>query len=248
LNFYRKAEQYHLRLLTLRQDRSRQQPGGRNELQLDNLFPRVHFVGPGGKYEVGGMAPAQLAEVPPDATILVMQLLLWTPFDDGLLWLLGELLNASGDVVAAAEMMKAVVVKPPDQANPMWNTSVPDELRRHYELLAAAAAARERLDAAVLKFQQEHPDVRLNPALLWAVAPRGTGVGVSDMVQVTTGWAVATTPPSPPLSPPTDSAATAPPPSVWMPNWRQIAVGFGAGAVVALLLGYQFRQLRLSRG
>jgi hypothetical protein len=33
-----------------------------------------------------------------------------------------------------------------------------------------------------------------------------------------------------------------------MPNWRQIAVGFGAGAVVALLLGYQFRQLRLSRG
>jgi hypothetical protein len=243
LQFYRKAEQLQLKLLTLRQERSRQ-PEQAAHLQLDNLFPRVRFGGPGGKYEVGGISSAQAAEIPSDATSLVMQLLLWTPFDDGLHWLLGELLNASGDVIGAAAMMKMVVEKAPDALNPKWNVNIPDELRQHYKAVAVAAAAKEKLVQAVLGLS----DPYLNQKLLCAVAPRGMGLGAGDLIQEAT-WpaiAIATQPP-----PPKAEAQTTPPASAsttWLPDWKQVGVGFVAGAVVALLLGFQIRQARLSKG
>jgi tetratricopeptide (TPR) repeat protein len=245
LNSYRKAEQYHLKLLTLRQERARQAAGRPGPLQLDNLFPRVRFGGPGGKYEVGGISPAQWGEVPPDASNVVMQLLLWLPFDDGLHWLLGELLNASGDVAGAAAMMKTVVEKPPDPANPQWAVNIPPELREHYQAVSAAAAAREKFAQEVQTLQ----DPFLNPTLLWALAPRGSGLaGGGEIAREASLAAIMKAyEPAPSPKAETQPAAPADPAKSWLPDWRALAVGFAAGAVVVWLLGYQIRQARRAK-
>jgi hypothetical protein len=251
LNFYRKAEVYHLRLLQLRQDEAREQPARGGQIQLDKLFPRVRFVGPSGQYEAGGIAPAQWGEIPSDASSLVMQLLLWLPFDDRLHWLLGELLNASGDVTGAAEMMKPVVEKPVDPAKP-WGSGAPPELRAHYRAVSEAAAAREKLRQELLQLN----DPFLNLKLLCAVAPRGLGLGAGDLMQEASWVAVATetvakanvSPPKPAPPPPPAPVAPAAGTESWVPNWRQLGVGFGAGALVALLLSMQFRQMGRTRG
>jgi tetratricopeptide (TPR) repeat protein len=256
LNFYRKAEQYHLTLLQSRHEEALRPPS-RGGLRLDPLFPRVRFVGPSGEYEVGTIAPAQWAEVPADAISVVMQLLLWMPFDDRLHWLLGELLNASGDVVGAAAILKPVLYKPQDPTK--WDTGAPPELREHYRLLAEAARAKESYVQAQLP---PLGDPYLNLKLLCAVAPRGVGLGAGDLAREAvwpgvvleteararqaqkdnrgaTGEATAAT-----------AATTAAGPSspAWMPDWRQLAVGFVAGAAVAALLGLQLRQGRRQKG
>jgi len=252
VNFYRKAEQYHQKLLTLRLNRPKQ-PRGDGQLQFDNLLPP--FLGR-SNYEVGGISPTRWSELPSDATTLVMQLLLWLPFDDGLHWLLGELLNASGDVVGAAAMMKAVVEKPPGAMQ--WNVKVPEELRQHYQAVAAAAAAREKYVDAVTALR----DPYLNLKLLCVVTPRGMGLGAGDLMQEAAWPAIAI------LSEEQaraardrarggagnrneaavdaeseTSRATTPAPPGWMPDWKQVGVGFGAGVVVALLLSMQLRQM-----
>jgi hypothetical protein len=242
LNFYRKAEQYHLTLLQLREEEARRQ-SKRNRLQLDNLFPRVQFVGASGEYEAGGIAPAQWTEVPGDATSLVMQLLLWLPFDDPLHWLLGELLNANGDVVGAAAIMKEVVNKAQDPAK--WDAAAPPELREHYRIVSAAASSKENY------FKGLYNDPFLHLELLAAVAPRPGGMGAGDLLREASWPALAIasdeqTRRTRAAGRPADSQAAtdaAPPTSSsWVPNWRQLGVGFGAGVVVTLLLGMQLRQ------
>jgi hypothetical protein len=66
-------------------------------------------------------------------------LLLWLPFDNRLYWLLGELLNAKGDVRAAFQAFNTLIgsdnqtsVKQPDQ---------PRLLREHWRILREAANA-----------------------------------------------------------------------------------------------------------
>jgi hypothetical protein len=244
MTFYRRAEQFHLTLLQARQDEARQRPGD-TRLRLDNLFPRVRFVGPGGEYEAGAIAPAQAAEIPNGATDLVMQLLLWLPFDDRLHWMLGELLNASGDVAGAAAIMRPVIEKPQDPKK--WQSDAPPELREHYRILAAEAVAQEKIRQELLTRNDRY----LNLKLLFALAPRGLGLGAGDLMQEASWVAMAQSlERPPPAESPSEpkAAAAAPPSSSWLPSWwRQAAVSFGAGAVIAWLLGHQIRQARLSR-
>ena len=61
------------------------------------LFPGVAFA------QLGG-SPEGKAKLPPDAVPIVQQLLLWSPGDTGLLWLLGELYAAKGEVRAASKV------------------------------------------------------------------------------------------------------------------------------------------------
>jgi hypothetical protein len=257
LNFYRKAEQYHLTLLQLRQQSARARTG-RSRLQLDNLFPRVQFVGPGGEYEAGTIAPAQWADIPADAIDVVMQLLLWMPFDDPLHWQLGELLNARGDVSGAAAMMKEVLNKSQDPAK--WDAAAPPELREHYRVVAAAAAAREKYYAPEVVSARD-PFILLK--LRAALAPRGTGLGAGDLLQEAT-WPVLViateelaqrqardtkrTPDANTKAAAKDATSSASAPPSWQPNWRQLGVGFGAGALVALLLVMQLRQAGRPKG
>jgi hypothetical protein len=123
LEWYYRAEKYQLELLKLRQ----RQPSPM--APLEPLFPKARFVGRSGKYEAGGIAPAQAAELPVEAEAIVVQLLLWQPADQRLLWLYGELLNARGDVATAAD----VLIRCADNGL----SNVP-ELMQHRAILKAA--------------------------------------------------------------------------------------------------------------
>ena len=98
----RTVERAQLRLLRLRLRESGGRPPSRQGLptNVDELFP-ARFVGPSGAYEAGTIAEVEQAKLPADAVAIVQQLLLWTPEDTRLYWLLGELYNARGDVTAA---------------------------------------------------------------------------------------------------------------------------------------------------
>src|SRR5262249_35449698 len=107
LRWYYKVEKYQLNLLGMR-SRPAARPSRSGET-LDELFPRVSFARADGEYDVGRIAPEQWAEIPADALLIVDQLLLWMPNDNRLYWLQGELLNARGDVRAAATIFEDLV-------------------------------------------------------------------------------------------------------------------------------------------
>jgi tetratricopeptide (TPR) repeat protein len=110
LNWYRKVEGQHLKLLRLRSREAAGQPGAKAKPPetVDDLFG-VRFVGDSGEYEPGRLAAAERAKLPPDAIAQVEQLLVWLPDDTRLFWLLGELLNARGDVSGAEKVFEECV-------------------------------------------------------------------------------------------------------------------------------------------
>jgi tetratricopeptide (TPR) repeat protein len=251
LNFYRKAETYQLQLLELRQ----KEPPSRGRLRLDDLFPGVKFNGPNGEYAVGGIDSALWVKIPSDAAWIVMQLLLWTPFDDPLIWQLGELLNASGNVREAAAVLGPLVQK--GQGQSTWSSLSP-ELEEHYRLLARAAEQRKAFDDALLV----SPLGAERQLLL--MQPRGDGgvpvagalaleagrvQGMLDIDRVEKAILKAREPalPPPPAEAANDKNDKNDKPAGWVPDWRQIVVSFAAGAVVAWLLGMQFRNGRRAR-
>ena len=103
LKWYRRAEDYHLKLVRLRARESLGRPTGSTKATdaVDDLFG-VHFVGDNGRYLAGRISGEELKKLPSDAIAIVQQLLIWLPGDSRLYWLLGELLNAHGDVGSAA--------------------------------------------------------------------------------------------------------------------------------------------------
>lgn len=100
----RQYEQCHWRLVHAR---ARERPN-RGQAPLDTLFP-VRFIGESGQWEVGSLAEAERKKLPPDALKIVQQLLAWLPDDARLLWLLGELANAQGDIQAAHKALDTAV-------------------------------------------------------------------------------------------------------------------------------------------
>lgn len=237
LDAYRRAEMKHLELLRLRQQAAvRGRPGATpGTLALDELFPRVRFVGESGRYEAGELAAAQRAELPPDALALTEQLVLWLPNDPALYWLLGELLNARGDVGNAASILEELVF--------VQRLNAP-ELRQHRQVLNEAKALAGKLGPLVREGQ-----------MLWVLAPRGATAGpAAGLLLGETGWAAAAElrrrEQEPALEMPrTPAAATPPaPPADWRPDTRQVIVVGGVAGVVVVLLAYlQVREFRRRR-
>jgi hypothetical protein len=97
-------EEAHLKLVRLR----RKEPKGATA--PDDLFG-VALVGAAGKPEAGRIDPAARKKLPADDVALAQQLALWLPADGRLLWLLGELANAHGDVRTAAALLEGVVTE-----------------------------------------------------------------------------------------------------------------------------------------
>jgi len=64
----------------------------------------TRFVNDRGEYEPGKLAAGEKAKLPKDAVAIVQQLLLWSPEDGRLLWLLGELTAAEGRLREASEI------------------------------------------------------------------------------------------------------------------------------------------------
>jgi hypothetical protein len=99
---FREAETYQLKLLNLRR---REKPKSQPE-NLDDLFG-ITFVGESGGYEAGKLAAKEMDKLPPRALAIVQQLLVWSPNDPRLYWLLGEIYNARGDVATALKIFKS---------------------------------------------------------------------------------------------------------------------------------------------
>ncbi len=124
---FREAETYQLKLLQLRR-REKAKPGGKAE-NLDDLFG-VTFVGESGKYEAGNLAAKEKAKLPTKALTIVQQLLVWSPHDPRLYWLLGEVYNAQGDVATALQIFEELA-----GFNGTYRT---DLLKDHLNILRAA--------------------------------------------------------------------------------------------------------------
>jgi hypothetical protein len=92
-------EEYHLKLVQLRRKE------GRGSTALDDLFG-VAYSG-----EPGKMNDAERKKLPANVVALVEQLALWLPADGRLLWQLGELANAHGDVSTAAAILEGCVTE-----------------------------------------------------------------------------------------------------------------------------------------
>jgi tetratricopeptide (TPR) repeat protein len=109
--WFRQVEGYQFKLLRLRLRESMGRPvGGRPvpAADVDALF-EVRFAGPGRHYEAGKLADSEWSNLPSDAISIVQQLLLWFPEDTRLLWLLGELYNATGNLEAASKILDLCV-------------------------------------------------------------------------------------------------------------------------------------------
>lgn len=106
LERFRKIEEYFKRLVAsrVREDNlaKKKKPGPEG---LDTIFldeeskedkrPPVSFLNEEGKFDVGRISRVEKAKLPRDAVECVEQLLIWMPTDQRLLWLLGEVINAS---------------------------------------------------------------------------------------------------------------------------------------------------------
>jgi tetratricopeptide (TPR) repeat protein len=143
LRWLRVAEDYHLKLVRLRNaEIVRRGQGSKSAEGLDNLFGDekgpVRFAGASGKYEAGKIDPKERARLPKDALAIVQQLLLWFPEDTRLLWLLGELYNAEGDINSAAKLLDDCV----------YIRNYPDtDLRKHRQIVQEARPKGDRLAA-----------------------------------------------------------------------------------------------------
>ena len=98
-------EQMHLKLVKLRL-----KEGKAANATLDDLFG-VRYVGDSGSPEAGKLADGERKKLPDDAVAAVQQLALWLPADARLLWQLGELCNAFGDVRSAAAALDGCVTE-----------------------------------------------------------------------------------------------------------------------------------------
>ncbi|HEY8504876.1 MAG TPA: tetratricopeptide repeat protein, partial [Gemmataceae bacterium] len=125
----RGAEEYHLKLVQLRKR------GGKEDGGPDDLFG-VRYAGPQGEPAAGSIDAEQMKKLPADAVATAQRLALWLPADGRLLWQLGELANAYGDVRTAANILEGCVSE--------FGMSDP-ELRRRRQVYRAAA---DKLPAA----------------------------------------------------------------------------------------------------
>jgi tetratricopeptide (TPR) repeat protein len=137
LNWFRQVEKYHLLLVRHRWAQARQ--SAQSQPRLDPLFVKdsqpVRYVGDSGQYEAGKIAAAERAKLPPDALAILQQLLIWLPDDTLLYWQYGELLNANGDVISAAQVF--------DDCRGRRRFDA-DELKEHRQIVAEAAQAKSQ--------------------------------------------------------------------------------------------------------
>jgi tetratricopeptide (TPR) repeat protein len=239
MDWYRRAERSYLLLLELRQQEERLQPG-RPPTTVDALFPGVRFMGRSGQYEAGAIAPEELDRLPAERIPLVSQLVLWLPFDDRLYWLLGEVLNAQGNIGAAFRIMDNLVY--------VRNFSA-TECRAHRRVLF------QFVDQPAWKYLAGPQGLASEGMLLWALAPRQAAPGAGALLneagpsaalrQWTQDSPVGVPTPSVTVADPSpaEKATPAKPPS-WLPDWRTFLVGMGSGALLALLIAQQVRQGR----
>jgi tetratricopeptide (TPR) repeat protein len=179
LRWYRRAEKFYY-LLLLHRNRELEQRTPVEEKTVDPLFEGVDFARPNEEYAAGKIASRQWAELPGDAVALVEQLIFWLPFDNRLYWLLGEVLNARGDVRSASEIFG-------DLVDPNKRKEQSRVLRQHWRVVDEAAKAQG--EASLEEPAKTDPAATSPPsersASQWFADPRALGVGFAAGVLVT---------------------------------------------------------------
>lgn len=104
---WKSVEEAHYKLVRMR---SREAVARNKDMSLDDLFG-VKYLGESGKPEAGRIAAAERKKLPGDDAAIVQQLLLWLPSDGRLLWQLGEIANAHGDVRTAGNILDGCVIE-----------------------------------------------------------------------------------------------------------------------------------------
>jgi tetratricopeptide (TPR) repeat protein len=169
-DWFKKAESYQFKLLRLRLRESMGRPAGGRPIpaaDVDALFD-VRFVGPSGQYEVGKLADSERSKLPQDAVAIVQQLLLWFPEDTRLLWLLGELYNADGNLEAASKVLDMCV----------WSRRYESPaLREHRRLVQAAFEAQAGAAEPVPQAAEPAPPASILPGT-WQLYTVGIIFGV----------------------------------------------------------------------
>jgi tetratricopeptide (TPR) repeat protein len=231
LNWLKVVERHHLLLIRGRK-REQGQPGA--AAKLDELFPGLRMVGPSREYEPGLLAAEQWARLPANYMEIVKLLVLWMPHDARLRWLLAEMVNANGDPGLAWEMM--------DELRQTRGFGNP-EFMAHYRELSHAKAIGDHLSRMRRRFLEEKVKALsplgglLPPAPAVALDAAAAAVALDKIYQEPL--------PAPEMDvAPVDTAAAPPASTGWTPEWRQIAVSFVVGAVVATLLSLQLREIR----
>jgi hypothetical protein len=182
---YQAAEELHLKLV---RQRARQAPDTQT---LDDLFG-VRFVGAGGKFEAGKLGEAQRKRLPADAVALVQQLALWLPADGRLLWQLGELAGAHGDVATAAAILEGCVTEfglrdPELRAHRLAFRAAADAVRESQSGGGGDAKAAHEGHAGALKTRSSRPLARkLDPTPLPPVDPKGVNAVPWSVITETT--------------------------------------------------------------
>jgi hypothetical protein len=240
--WYRQCERVFLTLLRARiaekqrdeRDKARGIPAAPKE--VDPIFPGVRFVGPGkdGAYAAGRLATEVYDRLPPNAYGIALQLVLWYPQDVRLYWLLAELLNASGNVIAASQIF--------DEFWTRSEVSSFKDFNQHGRVLKSAAILQKELV----------PGSNQAQLLAWWLAiPRATfappGVGtVADAVGAAAPIEAAR------LieqrgRPSLDTAVPPPPNQLLRFSGRHVGVAFGFGFLVAALIAFQWQEVRRRR-
>jgi hypothetical protein len=233
--WYTRCEKYLYRLAKLRAWEVRTSKGKldfRSDLRVlryldDFLVPdpdlpmdyqAVQFVSRRQPFELGKFPASEKARLPKDAIAVVQQLLVWMPEDLRLIWLLGELLNADG---TPYDIKSAQIIF--------------SEFRSRFAGLPKNAALAKDEKALMERFTEEHPIIATRLKALKEYvpplpdAPGGEATGAKKS--------------------PTDVAGTktptAPAPTVGAVNvdWQTLGVGFGAGALVGILVTWQLRDI-----
>jgi hypothetical protein len=237
--FYRRAEQLYLKLLNLRLAESGARRASRDGPGLDPLFPDVRLVGPSGEYEAGNIKQEEIDKLPDTAYQQVLQLTLWRPHDDRLVWLLAEMIHIGGRIDIAWDLMEYIYKSSKLSS---WRM-----LRVHRQILFDKARVMKKLRA--------DNQALFHQLVSWAT-PRGPGQGSvgGGVSEEMCRWVPTLLPelsrqqfsgafPGPGTKQPSDPA---PAPKPWF-DWRPLAVGFGSGLAVALLAGLQWQEWRRRR-
>lgn len=104
---WKAAEEAHAKLARIR---AREALGKTRETTLDDLFG-VKYLGESGKPEAGKIAAVERKKLPAEDAAILQQLLLWMPADGRLLWQLGEIANAHGDVFTSSRILDGCIVE-----------------------------------------------------------------------------------------------------------------------------------------
>jgi tetratricopeptide (TPR) repeat protein len=226
--WFAKCEKYQKQLVRLRFKELKKGPlsFAKSLERLDPLFDPdppppgyqpLRFVGERGKFEPGKIAKAELDKLPADAIEVVEQLLIWMPDDLRLYWLLGELLNAKGDVESAKIVFKEFLGKfsqMADNIDPITKQPVSDPM------------------TLVPKFVDNHPEVGSRLQALLDVPPPPT-----DFVETLTTPKTGDNPKRGETKPDVLPVAS------FKVEWQTLAVGFGGGMLAGFLVSWRLRDL-----